>query len=258
MTAWGGTGRGDARTPKHTATPSTRAIGREELLGDPRIVARDLLLGATLWRTVEEDLLAVRLVEVEAYLGERDPGSHAFRGPTPRNRIMYGSPGHAYVYFSYGSHWMLNVVLGPPGEAGAALLRGAEPLFGQATMIRLRGTRSRARTAPPEPGDRGFVPWLLGGPARLAQALGVDRSDYGLDMTLAGPPPEPPRGRVGRVPDLPPRGFLLCRGEPLPPDGIITTTRIGLTHGADLPYRYYLAGSAGVSRPLSTRPAPGP
>lgn len=231
----------DGRTPKHSATGATCAIDRRDLLGDPRAIARDLLLGATLWRTVGGIPLAVRLVEIEAYLGERDPGSHAFRGPTPRNRVMYGPPGHAYVYFSYGSHWMLNVVLGPEGEAGAVLLRGAEPLFGEEAMARLRQARSKARSGSPLPGQGGFVHWLLGGPARLAQSLGVDRADYGLDMV--GP------CRPG-IPALPVRGFLLCRGAPIDPAVIVATTRVGLTHGADLPYRYYIRGSSGVSQRL--------
>lgn len=226
-----------------------RAIPREALSADPRTVARDVLLGAILVRLVGGRCLPVRLVETEAYLGEQDPGSHAFRGRTERNRIMYGPPGHAYVYFSYGTHWMLNVVARPEGTAGAVLLRGAEPLAGTSFMIGRREKRSavprQAQASPQAPGpdteaSPRLVHWLCGGPARLAQALAVDRSDYGLDM-VAG-------DLGGAFPSFLLRGFLLLEGPPAKPETIVTTTRVGLSQGADLPYRYYLADSAAVSR----------
>jgi DNA-3-methyladenine glycosylase len=102
---------------------------------------------------------AARLVEVEAYLGHRDPASHAFRGPTPRTTVMFGKPGVAYVYFIYGNHHCMNVVAHVPGVAGAVLLRGAEPLVGL-------GDDARA----------------LAGPGRLAKAIGVEVSHTGMDL----------------------------------------------------------------------------
>ena len=235
------------RTPKHNATEATRAIARDALLGDPRTVARDVLLGATLVRFVRGQELRVRLVEVEAYLGESDPGSHAFRGPTPRNRVMYDAPGYAYVYFSYGAHWMLNVVVRPQGTAGAVLLRGAEPLLGDAFMAAERASGRHARAHPPAPGGHEFIRWLLGGPARLAQALAVDRSDYGADMIAAPDAGEEPD--LSQTPGGQVRQFRLLEGVRVDPAQVVTTTRVGLSQGADLEYRYYLRGSPGVSRP---------
>lgn len=106
---------------------------------------------------------AARLVEVEAYLGEKDPASHAFRGPTPRTTVMFGRPGVAYVYFSYGSHHCMNVVAHVPGVAGAVLLRGAEPLVGL-----------------------GDDPRALAGPGRLGRAFGLTTAHTGMDLVRAG------------------------------------------------------------------------
>jgi len=112
--------------------------------------------------------LRARLVEVEAYGGADDPGSHAFRGRTPRNGTMFGPPGHAYIYFNYGIHWMLNVSARPEGEPAAILIRAAEPLTGLEEM------RSRRRTTD----DRA----LLSGPGKLTQAFGVDRTFEGINL----------------------------------------------------------------------------
>lgn len=110
-----------------------------------------------------------RIVEVEAYGGETDPASHAWRGPTPRTMVMYGEPGRAYVYFTYGNHWMLNVVARPDGEASAVLIRAAEPLAGIEMM---RSRRPKAQS------DND----LLSGPGKLCQALGLTRADNGVDL----------------------------------------------------------------------------
>lgn len=113
--------------------------------------------------------IEVQIVETEAYHGEADPGSHAWRGPTPRTQIMYGEPGIAYIYFTYGTHWMLNVTCRPVGEAGAVLIRAAQPLVGR-ELLRLR--RPKART------DRD----LLSGPGKLAAGLGLSGEQNGLDL----------------------------------------------------------------------------
>ncbi|HYR93207.1 MAG TPA: DNA-3-methyladenine glycosylase [Methylomirabilota bacterium] len=130
-----------------------------------------------------DGLRAARLVEVEAYLGRRDPASHAFRGPTPRTTVMFGRPGVAYVYFIYGSHHCMNVVAHVPGVAGAVLLRGAEPLVGL-----------------------GDDPSALRGPGRLARAFGLTVSDTGMDLVhsplhLRAGKPVPPSA-VARTPRI--------------------------------------------------------
>lgn len=169
------------------------------------------------WHLVYGELRA-RLVEVEAYWGAHDPGSHAYRGPTPRNQVMFGPPGYSYVYFTYGNHWMLNVTARPEGEAGAVLLRAAEPLAGLET---LRARRPKART------DRR----LLAGPGCLAQAFGLDSRHYGLDLLAGGE-------------------LRLEPGEP--PPTVLCDRRIGLAPGKgdEKPWRF-LDGSRleWISRP---------
>lgn len=123
------------------------------------------LLGAHLVRGPRR----ARIVEVEAYRAADDPGSHAFRGPTRRNQPMFGPPGHAYVYFTYGAHWMLNVTAHPDGDAAAVLIRAAQPLDGLEIM---RKRRPKAAT------DQA----LLSGPAKLAAAFDITGADNGLDL----------------------------------------------------------------------------
>ena len=126
----------------------------------------------------------MRLVEVEAYLGARDPASHAFRGPTPRNAPMFGRAGHSYVYLIYGMYWCMNVVCEMPGQPGAVLLRGAEPVAGLPDDAR-----------------------LLAGPGKLARALGIDGRHTGLDLvrgselSIRAAPPVPPH-QVARTPRI--------------------------------------------------------
>jgi DNA-3-methyladenine glycosylase len=130
---------------------------------DVHDVARDLL-GCTL----HAGGVAVRLTEVEAYAGELDPGSHAYRGPTPRTAVMFGPPGHLYVYFTYGMHWCANVVCGEDGSASAVLLRAGEVVFGEDVVEERRpgvAHRDRAR-----------------GPARLTRALGITGTLDGVDL----------------------------------------------------------------------------
>ena len=159
-----------------------------------------------------------RIVEVEAYGGPDDPGSHAHRGPTPRSEIMFGPPGHLYVYFTYGMHWCANVVSDPEGTAGAVLIRALTPLAGIDRMRAARGPTARR--------DRD----LCSGPAKLTQALGIDGTHLGTDLT-------DPRAAV----------TVLADGVP-PADDPVQTTRIGLRHGTELPWRWYVAGVADVSR----------
>jgi DNA-3-methyladenine glycosylase len=135
------------------------------LLARPSVEVAPLLLGAVLHGRG----VSVRLTEVEAYLGEVDPGSHAFRGETARNRVMYGEPGHLYTYFTYGMHVCANVVCSPAGVATAVLLRAGEVVDG-VELARERRTTSRTDAD------------LARGPARLVVALGIALSDNGLDL----------------------------------------------------------------------------
>jgi DNA-3-methyladenine glycosylase len=162
--------------------------------------------------------VAARLVEVEAYRADEDPGSHAYRGPTPRNASMFGAPGTLYVYFSYGSHWCMNAVCGPGDRAHAVLLRAAAPVRGLDLM---RSRRVRAAR------DRD----LTSGPGRLGQAFAIDRSYDGKSLV---------RGPLRIVDD----GVQ-------PPARPGRSARIGLAHGKghDEMWRFYVPGDPHVSRP---------
>ena len=146
---------------------------RQRYARPPLEVAR-ALLGQHLVRVSDEGTIVLRLTEVEAYGGSDDPGSHSFRGRTPRNAVMFGPAGHAYVYFTYGMHFCVNVVTGPVGEPSAVLLRAGEVVAGE-DLVRAR---------------RGAVPFrdLARGPARLTVALGIDRTQDGLDLTVPDAP----------------------------------------------------------------------
>lgn len=178
------------------------------------VVARDLLGRVLVRRLRDGRRLAVRLVEVEAYAPD-DPASHSYRGPTERNRTMFGPPGRLYVYFTYGMHHCLNVVTGPAGVGAAVLLRAGEPLEGLEAMAERRGTRD---------------PRLLcSGPGRLAQALGLTREHDGADLV--------------RGPDV-----RLLEGEPVLDERVVATTRVGINHGTERPWRFLVAGDPFVSR----------
>jgi DNA-3-methyladenine glycosylase len=188
---------------------------------DPITVARDLL-GRILFYRTPQGLLAGRIVEVEAYTGEADPASHAFRGRTARNAVMFGSAGHAYVYFSYGVHYCLNVTADAPGVAGAVLLRALEPLAGIEIM--------RGR------GDHGPEARLLSGPGKIGRGFGLGLQDNGRDFT---------RGPLG-----------LAAGEPVSDREVAVTRRIGISRAVELPYRFSVIGSPSVSGRAPTLPSP--
>jgi DNA-3-methyladenine glycosylase len=154
-----------------------------------------------------------RIVEVEAY-HHTDPAAHSYRGQTERNAVMFGPPGVAYVYRSYGIHWCVNVVCEPEGSASAVLIRALEPTEGLKTMKRRRGLSDERL--------------LCSGPGRLCQALGITIAHNGLPL------------------DRPPLELFAREEEP----EIVTGVRIGITKAADLPWRYGLKGSRFLSKPF--------
>lgn len=171
-----------------------------------------------LGKVLVADGVAARIVEVEAYCGAEDPGSHAYRGMTKRNATMFGPPGRLYVYFTYGMHWCANAVCGDEGEGVAVLLRAAEPLEGLELM---RPRRPAART------DRD----LCRGPARLCQAFALAGEHDGADLVSAD------------------RGVSLVDDGTPPPEVPAISARIGLSAGQDLPWRWCVPGSRHLSKP---------
>jgi DNA-3-methyladenine glycosylase len=153
---------------------TTPRLVRPFFARDPVTLARDLL-GRVLFYRTTEGLLAGRIVETEAYTGGDDPASHAFRGRTTRNAVMFGPAGHAYVYFTYGMHYCLNVTAEASGTAGAVLLRALEPLAGDEIM--------RAR------GDRGPARRLLSGPGKIGRAFGLTLADATSRADRSASPP---------------------------------------------------------------------
>lgn len=170
---------------------------------DAQLVARELLN-----KVIVAGSCAARIVEVEAYEGERDPASHAYRGETPRNAVMFDRGGLLYVYFTYGMHFCMNVVTGDAGVARAVLLRAAEPIDGLAVMRRRRGEKIRDID-------------LCRGPARLTQAFGIARAQNGLDLTTS------------------PRLFIADDGV-APPKRPRRSARVGIKAGIEHRWRYFL------------------
>jgi DNA-3-methyladenine glycosylase len=188
-------------------------LPRRFFVRDPVVLARDLL-GRVLFYKAPGGLLAGRIVETEAYTGEADPASHAFRGRTARNAVMFGPAGHAYVYFTYGMHYCLNVTADVSGTAGAVLFRALEPLAGVEIM--------RAR------GDHGPEIRMLSGPGKIGRAFGLTLEDNGRDFT---------RGPLG-----------LAAGSPVPDREVAVSRRVGISRGVELAYRFAVIGSRSVSK----------
>jgi DNA-3-methyladenine glycosylase len=209
-------------TPAEIASPSFRRLKRRELPVSTVVLAQ-FLIGKIIVRELPAVRLAGRIVETEAY-PPRDPAAHHFRGPTARNRTMFLQRGHAYVYFTYGNHFMLNVSAEIPDVGGGVLIRALEPVEGIDEMQRHRKTANLRD--------------LTRGPGRLAQALKIDRTLDGVDLCSLGPlwlatmRPDP------AVPHLPRQGNLL---------GI--SARIGITRAAHRRLRFYERGNPHVSGP---------
>ena len=212
----------------------TTGLIPREFLGRPAQEVAPDLLGCVFEHETADGLVAVALTEVEAYAGEADPASHAYRGRTGRNAVMYGPAGHAYVYFTYGMHFCVNVVCMPPGTASAVLLRAGQVIAGEELARARRGPASTPRD-------------LARGPARLCQALGIDRRLDGADLCDEA---SPLRLR---------KAVATVRSEEK--TAIHTGPRVGVREGADVPWRFWLDGAATVSayRPyVRRRRAPEP
>ncbi len=188
-------------------------------------VAPDLL-GCVLEHETAAGLVAVRLTEVEAYAGRSDPASHAYRGKTARNAVMFGPPGHAYVYFTYGMHFCVNMVC--LGEEGPAFGDGASAVLLRAGAIIEGEELARARRGCEQLASRD----LARGPARLCQALGIDRQLDGADVCAADSPLRV-RARAGT---------LARSGQK-----IATGPRVGVSAAADIPWRFWVEGDPTVS-----------
>ncbi|WP_037180684.1 DNA-3-methyladenine glycosylase [Rhodococcoides fascians] len=191
-------------------------VNAEDLNCHPVEAARNLL-GVEL--RVEN--VRVRVVEVEAYGGPEggpwpDPAAHSYRGPTPRNRVMFGSAGRVYVYSSYGMHLCMNVTCGPDGEAAAVLLRAAELVDGEEAVRRRRGDRVASRK-------------LVSGPGNLGQAIGAQLSDNGMDLFDGSSRIVLAAGRAGR------------------PTDVAEGPRVGVSKAADRPWRFWIPRSDAVS-----------
>jgi DNA-3-methyladenine glycosylase len=187
--------------------------GIRELLLPEAVAAARQMLGWHMVLKIHGQILSGRIVETEAY-DQTDAASHSYKGRTPRTDVMFGPAGHLYVYFTYGMHYCCNVTIGPEGHGAAVLIRALEPLSGQAAMERNR--------------RRGGLD-LTNGPAKLCQALRIDKKLNGHDLSQ-----EP----------------LLLKPQPLLPDSsVVQTTRIGISQAKDVPWRFYIKDSPWVSKP---------
>lgn len=191
----------------------TPNLNLPEVLNVPVEEAARRLLGAVIERTVDGEVLRARIVEVEAY-DQTDPASHTFRGQSSRNASMFKAAGYAYVYFIYGMHYCLNIVAGPAEFGAGVLIRAVEPLEGEAVMVQNRRGRTDIE--------------LTNGPSKLCEALAIDRSLDGHDISI------------------PPLRVLLA--PPLADEQLVITQRIGITKAVDWPRRFYLRDSPYVSK----------
>ena len=212
-----------------------------ETLARGAVEVAPVLLGCVLEHETPEGLVAVALTEVEAYDGANDPASHAYRGRTARNAVMFGPPGHAYVYFTYGMHFCVNLVCLPEGTASAVLLRAGRVVEGVPLATARRARGGTARIAARD---------LARGPARLCQALAIDRALDGADVCDPGSPL-----RV-RWPDPLGNGAKVATGRPGPDavawpngarPGVSQGPRVGISAAAERPWRFWLTGDPTVS-----------
>jgi DNA-3-methyladenine glycosylase len=201
---------------------SAKVLPREFYNRDPVVVARELL-GKLLIRREGRKLLAGRIVEDEAYLGADDPAAHAYSGRTPRNAVLFGPPGYAYVYFIYGNHYCLNVSCMPEGHGEGVLFRAMEPVAGVEAMATARGLEL------PLPSRPAQLRLISSGPGRMAEAMDLTRErDNGKDLTSR-------------------RSDLYFADDGYRPEKIVATPRIGITKAIHEPLRFVVAGNSYVS-----------
>jgi DNA-3-methyladenine glycosylase len=211
------------RIAKNIKLPALVPLPCDFYSRDPRLVGRELL-GKILLRRYRRKIVGGRIVEVEAYLGQDDPAAHSACGRTSRNAVLFGPPGHAYVYFIYGNHFCFNVSCLPDGEAGGILFRALEPVAGIEDMAEARGVSLRQESG------TGDLRKLTSGPGRLAQALGITRErDNEKDLTSL-------------------RSDLIIVDDAFGPPRVEVTSRIGLTKAVAHPLRYIIAGNEFLSR----------
>jgi DNA-3-methyladenine glycosylase len=190
----------------------------------PTLTVTKDLLDKHLVRRIGRTRLIGKIVEVEAYLGKRDPASHAYRGLTKRNEVMFREGGHLYVYFTYGMHFCCNVVTEAEGTAGAALIRAIEPIEEIDVMVRNRGWSNGKLED--WSGKMRFN--LTNGPAKLCEALGIGRAQNGTDL-------------LGDQ-------IYIARRATIPKSKIVSTTRVGIKNGAEKRWRFYIDGNPFVSK----------
>jgi DNA-3-methyladenine glycosylase len=204
-------------------TRDAKLLRRAFFNRDPRVVARELL-GKLIVRCEGRKRLAGRIVEVEAYLGGGDLAAHAAAGHTARNAVLWGPPGHAYVYFIYGVYYCLNISCLPAGVAGCVLIRALEPVTGIADMAKARELADLDLTSPHD------LRKLASGPGKLCEALGIARPrDNDKDMVS-------------------PASDLQVMSDGFRVEAVAVTPRIGITKSSELPLRYVIAGNAFVSK----------
>jgi DNA-3-methyladenine glycosylase len=227
-----------------------------EFFARPSVEVAPDLLGCVLEHETAAGLVAVELTEVEAYAGQADPASHAYRGRTARNAVMFGPPGHAYVYFTYGMYFCVNLVCLGHNTASAVLLRAGRVIEGE-ELARARRTRRRVG------GNRGSASQdgasqdragglaardVARGPGLLCQALDIDRSLDGADVCVAGSPLRVRPGPTGAGTSARSAEKEICSGP-----------RVGVSAAADVPWRFWLKGEPTVSaykRWVARRPKP--
>jgi DNA-3-methyladenine glycosylase len=220
------------------ASPPGPVLPRE-FFGRPAPEVAPRLLGCVLAHDSPDGTVAAVITEVEAYAGLTDPASHAYRGETARNAVMFGPPGHAYVYFTYGMHFCVNLVCEPAGAVSAILLRAGRIIEGADLAAARRWSRPGREAGPAAAARKHPERDLARGPARLCQALGIDRAQNGAD---AVDPRSPLRVSAGP-------------GGPVPAARVRAGPRIGISRAADVPWRFWLDGDDHVSqyRPFTPR-----
>ena len=191
----------------------------------PTLSVAKELLGKFLVRRIGRQLLIGKIVEVEAYLGEKDPASHAYRGKTKRNEVMFSKGGQLYVYFTYGMHFCANVVTQVEGVGEAVLIRAVEPIEGVNFMIKNRSKRRRGEL---KCWSNGVLEELTNGPAKFCQAFGIERKHNGTDL-------------LGDE-------IFIASGAAIPKSMIGSSTRIGIKNATDKRWRFFVEGNSFVPK----------